>query len=190
MFTDYDSPMPAFRFSGGERHGVGLLESALALPRQTFDGKYLYRTWHDKAGVLLRSLIKNHPLEDGNKRIALATTFVFLLMNGRFLLADNREMVAFALDVAASEPDMSWMEVARWIGDRCIHSSDVDEVAAKVKAQSPDIEADIEEIRQHVVGWRSWVLEYRRLEAQMRRAWKGEGLDPALMFELLAEVVS
>ena len=115
LFDEYDSSLPAFVLSGGEREGGALLDSALALPRQTFGGRPLYRTVCDKAGVLLRSLIKNHPLLDGNKRLALATVALFLLMNGYLLLAPTKEMVEFALEVARSEPDMDWRDISRWI---------------------------------------------------------------------------
>jgi len=64
MFGGYDSSLPAFALFGGEREGGALLDSALALPRQTFSARPLYRTIYDKAGVLLRSLIKNHSLVD------------------------------------------------------------------------------------------------------------------------------
>lgn len=177
MFTDYDSPMPPFEFSGGERHGVGLLESALALPRQTFDGKYLYRTWHDKAGVLLRSLIKNHPLVDGNKRIALATTFVFLLMNGRFLFALNDDMVKFALSVAASEPDTSWRTVARWIRARAHDVSSLQRVLARGREIHPERAADFEEAAASVAAYWNWAQDARTMDRRLRRVCRREGID-------------
>ncbi|MEX2158629.1 MAG: type II toxin-antitoxin system death-on-curing family toxin [Dehalococcoidia bacterium] len=110
LFADYSDPLPAVQVFGGMRDGGALLESALALPRQPY-----YRRLHDKGGALLRSLIKNHPLVDGNKRIGVAATFVFLLLNGWLLVASNGEMVRFALEVAASESDMSWQDVASWL---------------------------------------------------------------------------
>jgi death-on-curing protein len=125
LFDEYDSSLPAFTLFGGERQGGALLDSALALPRQTFDGRPLYRTVHDKAGVLLRSLIKNHPLLDGNKRLALATVALFLLMNGHLLLSPTKEMVEFALEVARSEPDMDWREISKWIRSHTIRVHDV-----------------------------------------------------------------
>ncbi len=115
MFANYDSSLPALALFGGERGGGALLDSALALPRQTFDSRPLYPTVYDKAGVLLRSLIKNHPLVDGNKRLALATTALFLLMNGKLLLSSSDEMVRFGLEVAKSDPDMDWRDVADWV---------------------------------------------------------------------------
>ena len=65
LFADYESSLPPFAPFEGERGGGALLDSALALPRQTFDSRPLYRTVYDKAGVLLRSLVKNHALVDG-----------------------------------------------------------------------------------------------------------------------------
>lgn len=73
--------MPDFLYLGGE-DGKGRLESALAQPRQTFGGVFLYRTIFDKAAALLCSIIKNHALVDGNKRTGLATVSVFLALNG------------------------------------------------------------------------------------------------------------
>lgn len=120
MFSDYDSSLPAFTLFGGERSGGALLDSALALPRQTFGGRPLYPRIYHKAGVLLRSLIKNHALVDGNKRMAMATTALFLLVNGHVLLPSSAEMVRFAVEVAESEPDMSWRDVAGWIRQNTI----------------------------------------------------------------------
>lgn len=104
--------MPAFSIS---KDGQRLLESALAEPRQTYGGRFLQRTIYDKAGALLRSLIKNHPLNDGNKRLGLISTEVFLLINGYLLNATQEERVNFAIEVAKSEPDISVHSVSRWI---------------------------------------------------------------------------
>lgn len=87
-----------------------MLSSALALPRQPY-----YRTIYDKAGALLRSLIKNHPYRDGNKRMGMAVTTVFLMMNGHLFLPTSEEMLDYALKIAKSEPDIPWREVATWI---------------------------------------------------------------------------
>ena len=116
LFTDYGDPLPAFELFGGIREGGSLLDSALGLPRQPY-----YRTLFDKAGALLRSMIKNHPLVDGNKRVGMTSALVFLMLNRHFLVASNEEMVAFALEVATKEPDMSWQEVAVWLRERSVH---------------------------------------------------------------------
>ena len=51
---------------------LGLLESALAQPRQTFGGQDLHPSLVEKASAVGYSLIKNHPFVDGNKRIGHA----------------------------------------------------------------------------------------------------------------------
>lgn len=113
FFPDYPDPMPAFRFLGGE-HGIRQLESALAAPQMTFDGRYLHRTIFEKAAALFRSLIINHPLEDGNKRLALSATFIFLHWNNYLLYRPRDEAVAFALRVASANPP-HLPEISRWL---------------------------------------------------------------------------
>lgn len=102
--------MPDFAYLGGEQ-GKGQLESALTAPRQTWGGVYLSRTVFDKTAVLFRSVIKNHPLVDGNKRLGLTCAFVFLLANGYFFWMPRAEAVAFAVDVAEGSLDAA--EIAR-----------------------------------------------------------------------------
>jgi death-on-curing protein len=141
LFGRYDTSLPAFALFGGERAGGGLLDSALALPRQTFDGRALYPRIYDKAGVLLRSLIKNHSLVDGNKRMAMATTALFLLMNGHVLIPSSEEMVRFAIEVAKSEPDMDWRDIALWIRQQTIPMGRSKREAirlVKTKFEAPD----------------------------------------------------
>lgn len=59
-------------FETGSTHGLrdlGLLESSLGHPQQTFGGDDLYPSWSRKAAALGFSLIKNHPFVNGNKRV-------------------------------------------------------------------------------------------------------------------------
>ncbi len=106
--------MPGFQFLGGD-YGRGRLESALAEPQQTFDGRFLYRTVFDKAAALFRSLIEDHPLLDGNKRLALTSVAVFLALNGYIFYIPRDKAVAFTLQVAAGEKDIHWKEISRWL---------------------------------------------------------------------------
>ncbi|MDP2673711.1 MAG: type II toxin-antitoxin system death-on-curing family toxin [Dehalococcoidia bacterium] len=112
LFPGYESTTD-FQLLGPE--GERMLSSALGLVRQRY-----YRTVYDKAGALLRSLIKNHPYRDGNKRMGMTVTTVFLLMNGHFFLPTSEETVEYALRIASSEPDMSWQEIAAWIRGRTL----------------------------------------------------------------------
>jgi uncharacterized DUF497 family protein len=48
---------------------LGGLESALAQPRMTFEGRELYPSIVDKAAALGYSLVQNHPFLDGSHRV-------------------------------------------------------------------------------------------------------------------------
>ena len=57
------------KYGGGDGvRDIGLLESAIARPFQTFDGEDLYSTIIEKAAAIGESLIINHPFVDENKR--------------------------------------------------------------------------------------------------------------------------
>ena len=57
---------------------IGLIESAINAPFQTWDGQDLHPTIFDKAAQLFYKLTQNHGFVDGNKRVALHTAAVFL----------------------------------------------------------------------------------------------------------------
>ncbi len=78
----------------------GMLEAALARPQATVFGADAYPTIHEKAAALLHSLAKNHPLVDGNKRLAWAATIVFLYVNGHDVVAGDDEAYDFVIAVA------------------------------------------------------------------------------------------
>lgn len=79
---------------------IGLLESALEAPFQTFDGKDLYPALIQKAARLGQSLISNHPFVDGNKRIGIHTMLVFLAANGVEIECTQKELVDVGLSLA------------------------------------------------------------------------------------------
>ncbi len=112
MYPDYPDPMPVFSYLGGEA-GKGLLESALAQPRQTFQGRFLYTTIPDKAAALLTSMIKNHPFVDGNKRVALTTMVVFFIANHWFFYLERSQAVRLCLEIAATPGNVEVSDVAR-----------------------------------------------------------------------------
>ncbi len=89
--------------SGG---GVGIrdlpaLQSALAQPLMTFEGRDLYPTLAEKAAALGYSLVMNHPFLDGNKRTGHAAMEVFLHLNGHEITSDLDEQERVFLAVAA-----------------------------------------------------------------------------------------
>lgn len=115
--------MPEFAYLG-ENHGRRLLESALSEPQQSFAGRYLHRTVFDKAAALFRSLVKNHPLKDGNKRLATTCVTVFLMMNGYIFYVPNDVAVQFTLGVAAEEGNVELKVFAVGLSDILLKLSD------------------------------------------------------------------
>lgn len=79
---------------------MGLLESALEAPFQTFSGKDLYPALIQKAARLGHSLISNHPFVDGNKRIGIHTMLVFLAVNGIEIECTQKELIDVGLSPA------------------------------------------------------------------------------------------
>ena len=82
---------------------IGLLESAIAQPRMTFDGEDLYPTLIEKAAALGFSIIMNHPFIDGNKRTGHAATETFLVLNGMEINASVDEQERVVLAIASGE---------------------------------------------------------------------------------------
>lgn len=97
----WNEPIPPF-----ETRQPNLLESCLATPFQRFSGKKLYKGLISKAAVLFYLMIKNHPFQNGNKRIAVTTLFMFLYLNKKWLEVDNQILYNFAVWVAESPPDL------------------------------------------------------------------------------------
>lgn len=97
----FDEPIPDFstRFPN-------ILESCLVTPFMKFDGKALYPSLPLRASMLFYLIIKNHPFQNGNKRIAITTLFVFLFKNKKWLTSDTKELYDFTLWVAQSRADM------------------------------------------------------------------------------------
>lgn len=94
----WSEPIPHF-----DTRYPGTLESCLRTPFQTFSKQMLYKGLLPKAAVLFYLMIKNHPFQNGNKRIAVTTLFVFLYKNGKWLSVDNQQLYNFAKWIAASE---------------------------------------------------------------------------------------
>lgn len=78
------------------------LERSIEAPFQTFGGKQLYPGLLKKASILFYLMVKNHPFQNGNKRIAMTTLFIFLFQNKKWLRVDNQELYNFAKWVAES----------------------------------------------------------------------------------------
>ena len=92
---------------GGPIHvrDVGLLEAAVHRPRASVLGQDAYPDLLTKAAALLHSLARNHPLVDGNKRLAWLATYVSLAKNDVILDPDDDAAYDLVVAVAAEEPD-------------------------------------------------------------------------------------
>ena len=98
---------------GFQVRDVGLLASALARPSATVLGEDAYATLPLKAAALISSLSQNHSLIDGNKRLALVLTGVFLDINAHHLTFTNDEI--FDLVMAVSQSELELDEIAEVI---------------------------------------------------------------------------
>jgi death-on-curing protein len=92
---------------------AGLLAAAAARPQITVFGDDAYPTFEDKASALLHSLVRNHALVDGNKRLAWSAARVFCLLNGRDLTYTVDEAEDLMLNAASGQLDVP--RISAWI---------------------------------------------------------------------------
>jgi death on curing protein len=116
---EFDEPIPDFssRFPG-------ILEGCLAVPFQQFFGQDPYPTLAAKAGILFYLMVKDHPFQNGNKRIAITTLFVLLSKNGKWLQVDMGDLYHFTVRLAESTPKDKNLMVAAMIGLVTTHMVD------------------------------------------------------------------
>lgn len=79
----------------------GLLRSAVSMPQAQFGGRFLHDGIGAMAAAYLYHICSNHPFVDGNKRTALASSEMFILMNDCRLSATNEELEDLTMRVAA-----------------------------------------------------------------------------------------
>ena len=84
---------------------LGLLESAVAQPKQSFANTELYPSLAEKAAALGFFLISNHPLVDGYKRVGHAAMETSLMLNGHEIAAPIDEQEEVILRLAAGAID-------------------------------------------------------------------------------------
>lgn len=84
---------------------AGLLDSAAARPRTTVFGQEAYPDLDSKAAALFHSLVKNHALVDGNKRLGWTAVQLFYGYNGYQLVAEEDLEYDFVVGVAAGRID-------------------------------------------------------------------------------------
>jgi death-on-curing protein len=84
---------------------LGLLDAAVHRPQATVFGQPAYPDTLTKAAALLHSLARNHPLVDGNKRLAWLATYVFCAKNDIEPDPKDDDAYEFVVSVAAGELD-------------------------------------------------------------------------------------
>ncbi|NQT92412.1 MAG: type II toxin-antitoxin system death-on-curing family toxin [Lentisphaerae bacterium] len=93
----------------------GLLESALARPRQRF--AYGEPTLYEMGAAYAFGIVKNHPFVDGNKRAGFLAATLFLEINGEHFGAPEEEAVIETLRLAAG--DATEADYASWLERSC-----------------------------------------------------------------------
>jgi death-on-curing protein len=87
---------------------IGLLGSAAARPQTTAFGEDAYPDLITKAAALLQSMVNNHALIDGNKRLGWLATAVCLELNGvQASSASNDDVYELVIWIASSNPDLA-----------------------------------------------------------------------------------
>jgi death on curing protein len=109
LFELVDEVLP-----GSSWRDKGLVESAAVRPMAEYGGIEVYPTIHEKAAALTLSLVTNHPLVDGNKRLGFMGLAVFLRINGYRLIANDESAYSFIIKIAAGEL-REIDEAAMWI---------------------------------------------------------------------------
>lgn len=97
-------------------HDLGLLQSAVQSPLGGFGDQEFYPSIFEKAAVLLRSIVQNHPFVDGNKRSGISAAAMLLALNGYVLTASQQEFEDFAVFVATDHPSVE--AIAGWLGSK------------------------------------------------------------------------
>lgn len=97
---------------------LGLADSAIHAPAAGFGEQDLYPDVVEKAAVLLVRLTKNHPLPDGNKRVAWVSLRYFLMLNG--WIWSNRPSVDESESAVLAIASGEWDEerTADWLRQR------------------------------------------------------------------------
>jgi death-on-curing protein len=92
---------------------IGLLGSAAARPQTTVFGEDAYPDLWTKAAALLQSIVKNHALVDGNKRLGWLACAVFLELNGVTVTnIPNDDVFRFVMDVTVGTHEIDELAAA------------------------------------------------------------------------------
>ena len=82
---------------------LNLLSSAIYMPQSSFGGEYLHKTIPAMAAAYAFHICQNHPFIDGNKRAALASSLVFLDINGFTFNSEDEVLYDEIMKIAKGE---------------------------------------------------------------------------------------
>ncbi|CAL8980344.1 hypothetical protein PROP_03131 [Propionicimonas sp. T2.31MG-18] len=99
----------------GPIRDIGLLDSAVHRPQVSVFGTDAYPGVDNKAAVLLESLVRNHALIDGNKRIGWLATVVFYGLNDITLEAPDDD--AYNLVIAIASGTTTYQRAAELLAE-------------------------------------------------------------------------
>lgn len=103
-YLDLEDALRLVEMAGiGPVRDIGLLDSAMARPRSSAFGQDAYPTLPLKAAALLHSLVGNHALVDGNKRLGWLATVTFLGINGFEVDLKDDDAYQLVWDIAAGQ---------------------------------------------------------------------------------------
>jgi len=91
---------------------TGLLESALARPKNLFAYAEQSPSLAQLAACYAKGIVANHPFVDGNKRTAFIVALTFLLRNGFVVTATKEDRVLTFWGLAAGE--IPEQDLAAW----------------------------------------------------------------------------
>ena len=94
--------------------GIGLADSALHAPAANFEAVELYPDVIDKAAVLCVRVARNHPLPDGNKRVAYLAMIEFLARNDVEWFPPSADETAATIEGVAAGT-ISEHDLADWL---------------------------------------------------------------------------
>lgn len=100
FFKKTKEPPPDYRQTYFEK-----LDSIIAIPQKTFAGRDLYPNYMQKAACYFYFINKFHPFNNGNKRLSIVSTGVFLQYNGYQLNVDEELLYTFAKEVTKNGKD-------------------------------------------------------------------------------------
>lgn len=112
VLTIHEFSIKDFGGSSGIRD-IGLLESAIARPFQTFSSEDLYPTPFDKASAVAERLIINHPFIDGNKRTGVVVMIAMLKEYCIRINANSDTLYQFTISISKGE--IKFDKIVEWL---------------------------------------------------------------------------